>query len=98
MKVHGLKRLHGEKMINRTPKIWFCDGCDGAFTWDRQSCMYGSEKDIEAWDFHLVWIACGEQCKEAMPAGFPKGVRRPKMSMVVSYAEKLKSACNQVST
>lgn len=75
--VHGLKREHGKKLfMNGSSRIWFCDGCGSAFTWDEHSAAYGSLKDIEAGNLHRVWIACSSECRDKMPSGFPKGVKR----------------------
>ena len=83
--VSGIRRVGSEKLL-RTGRnqIWFCDGCGTPFIWDENSHVFGSLKSEENTDLHLMWVACSRACKSLKPDGFPKGVPRPKHSLVVT--------------
>ena len=86
MEVNGIRREGNEKLLrNGRNQIWFCDGCGKPFIWDRDSHIFSSLKDEENMDLHRMWIACSDACKSLKPSGFPKGVKRPKGSLVVSH-------------
>ena len=71
--VNGIHRESGEKLlIVSGQRIWFCDGCGQAFTWDGSSSCYGSERDIDNSEWSKIWIACSAACKQKKPPGFPR--------------------------
>ena len=83
--VHGVRRKGHEKLL-RTGRnqIWFCDGCGKSFIWDDDSHVFCSLRDEENMDLHRMWIACSAVCKSRKPSDFPKGVSRPKESLIAT--------------
>ncbi|TWT58954.1 hypothetical protein KOR42_23410 [Thalassoglobus neptunius] len=82
-RVYGGKRIASEKLnLRGGQKVWFCDGCGEAFTWDEFSSVFGSFLIEEKGDYHRLWIACSDECRGQRPEGFPKGVRKPKGPLV----------------